>query len=152
MKLTVFTDYSLRVLVYLATRPERRATIAEIGAAYDISTNHLTKVVHHLGRRGWVRTIRGRGGGLALSGTPADIRIGSVIRDTEGLARPAECFAGAPGACAIASCCHLKGVLAEAAQAFYAVLDRYSLEDVSRNRDELGAVLHFQPRAAAHPA
>jgi len=149
LKLTVFTDYSLRVLVFLATRPERRATIAEIGAAYGISTNHLTKVVHHLGRRGWVRTVRGRGGGLALAGPPGDIRIGSVVRDTEGIAQPADCFAGDRGGCAIASCCRLRGVLAEAAQAFYSVLDRYTLEDVSRNRDDLAAVLHLRQPAVA---
>jgi Rrf2 family nitric oxide-sensitive transcriptional repressor len=149
MKLTVFTDYSLRVLMYLASRPEQRATIAEIGAAYGISTNHLTKVVHHLGTHGWVRTVRGRGGGLVLSRPAKEIRIGMVVRDTEGVAQPAHCFAADADPCAIASRCRLKGVLAEATKAFHAVLDRYTLEDVTRNRDELAAVLTFHRQAAA---
>jgi len=148
MKFTVFTDYSLRVLMYLASRPEQRSTVAEIGAAYGISTNHLTKVVHHLGLHGWVRTVRGRGGGLALSRPAKEIWIGKVVRDTEGLAQPAECFANDADRCAIASCCRLKGVLAEATKAFYAVLDRYTLEDVARNQDELIAILHFHRPAA----
>ena len=86
MKLTAFTDYSLRVLIYLAAEPERRATIAEISAAFDIKENHLTKVVHHLGKRGWVETVRGKGGGLMLARPARDIGIGRVVRDTEGAA------------------------------------------------------------------
>ncbi len=149
MKLTVFTDYSLRVLIYLAATPGRRATIAEICTAFDIKANHLTKVVHHLGKRGWVATVRGKGGGLTLA-MPADqIRIGEVVRDTEGQAVPAECFASEPSDCAIQHCCRLKGVLGEAVRAFYAVLDRYTLADISDNRQQLAAVLHFQPLAPA---
>ncbi|HEU6455227.1 MAG TPA: Rrf2 family transcriptional regulator, partial [Roseateles sp.] len=78
MKLTVFTDYSLRVLIYLAATPGRRATIAEICTAFDIKANHLTKVVHHLGKRGWVATVRGKGGGLTLAMAADQIRIGEV--------------------------------------------------------------------------
>ena len=149
MKLTVFTDYSLRVLIYLAADPGRRATISEICAAFDVKENHLTKVVHHLGRRGWVETTRGKGGGLLLAKPAEDIRIGSVVRDTEGQAMPAECFAAEESACAIASCCRLKGVLAEAVKAFYAVLDRYTLADITRNPRELAGILHFHRPASA---
>lgn len=149
MKLTAFTDYALRVLIYLAAQSGRRATIAEICAAFGVKENHLTKVVHHLGRRGWVETTRGKGGGLLLAKPAKDIRIGDVVRDTEGQAQPAECFSPEESHCCIAPVCQLKGVLAEAVQAFYAVLDRCSLADITRNQSELASVLHFHPRAAA---
>ena len=79
MKLTDFTDYSLRVLIYLAARPSRRTTIAEIAGAFDVSEHHLTKVVHFLGKQGWLATSRGKGGGLLLARPPGDISIGSVV-------------------------------------------------------------------------
>ncbi|HEX6704850.1 MAG TPA: Rrf2 family transcriptional regulator [Albitalea sp.] len=145
MKLTVFTDYSLRVLLYLAAEPSRRATIAEIAKTFDISESHLTKVVHLLGRQGWIDTVRGKGGGIVLAKAPHDIRIGKVVRDTEGAAVPAECFTEDGGHCAIGNCCELKSVLAEAVAAFYAVLDHYTLADISRNRRMLGKVLMLQP-------
>lgn len=141
MKLTGFTDYSLRVLVYLAARPSHRATIAEIAQAFDVSEHHLTKVVHLLGRQGWIDTVRGKGGGMLLARQPRDICIGAVVRDTEGASMPAECFAPDGGHCAISSCCRLKGVLGEAVNAFYAVLDQYSLADITRNGQVLGRVL-----------
>ena len=143
MKLTAFTDYSLRVLIYLAAEPGRRATIAEISAAFDISKNHLTKVVHFLGKQGWIETLRGKGGGMVLAIPAADICIGRVVRDTEGAAMPAECFAEEESNCAIVHCCRLKSVLAEAVKAFHAVLDNYSLADITRNRQALSGVLHF---------
>jgi Rrf2 family nitric oxide-sensitive transcriptional repressor len=149
MKLTAFTDYSLRVLIYLATEPDRRATVAEISAAFDIKTNHLTKVVHHLARCGWVATVRGKGGGLVLALPAEQISVGKVVRDTEGAALPAECFGPEKSHCAIAPSCRLKGVLAEAVDAFHAVLDRYTLADISRNRQALAAVLHLHRARAA---
>jgi len=141
MKLTGFTDYSLRVLVYLAARPSQRATIAEIAEAFEVSEHHLTKVVHLLGKQGWIDTLRGKGGGMLLAKQPHEICIGAVVRDTEGAAVPAECFAPDGGHCVISSCCRLKGVLGEAVDAFYAVLDRYTLADITRNRQVLGRVL-----------
>jgi Rrf2 family nitric oxide-sensitive transcriptional repressor len=141
MKLTHFTDYSLRVLIYLAADPTRRATIAEIAASFDISENHLVKVVHFLGRQGWIDTVRGKGGGILLAMPAEQVNVGRVVRDTEGAAMPAECFSEDGGHCAISSCCRLKGVLAEAVKAFYAVLDRYTLADIARNRLALGKVL-----------
>jgi len=144
MKLTSFTDYSLRVLIYLAADPMRRATIAEIAGAFDISEHHLVKVVHFLGKQGWIETVRGKGGGMLLA-RPADaICIGDVVRDTEGAAVPAECFSEDGGRCAIGGVCRLKGVLGEAVTAFYAVLDHYTLADISRNRQALGKVLMIQ--------
>jgi Rrf2 family nitric oxide-sensitive transcriptional repressor len=143
MNLTAFTDYSLRVLIFLAADPERRATISEISAAFEIKENHLAKVVHHLGKRGWVDTVRGRGGGLMLAKPADEIGVGQVVRDTDGQALPAECFAPEPSNCAIVNCCRLKGVLAEAVNAFYAVLDHYTLADIARNQAALSGILHF---------
>lgn len=140
MKLTSFTDYSLRVLLYLAAQPGRRGTIADIAQAYGISEHHLTKVVHSLGRQGWIETVRGKGGGMLLAKAPEQIRIGRVVRDTEGAAVPAECFT-ADGCCRIDGACKLKGVLAEAMKAFYAVLDEYTLADIARNGQVLAKVL-----------
>ena len=141
MKLTTFTDYSLRTLVYLAAQPQRRATIAEIAAAFDISEHHLTKVVHFLGKSGWLATVRGKGGGLSLAVPPEAIGIGDVVRRAEGADEPAECFSADGGHCAIAPVCGLRGVLAEAVEAFHAVLDRYTLADVVRNRQLLSRIL-----------
>jgi Rrf2 family nitric oxide-sensitive transcriptional repressor len=140
MKLTAFTDYSLRVLLYLAARPERRATIAEIAASYRVSEHHLTKVVHFLGRNGWLASVRGKGGGLALGKPPGDITVGSVVRQTEGQAI-AECFGEAGGKCSIAPVCRLRGVLGEALEAFYAVLDRHTLVTLAGNREQLAPIL-----------
>lgn len=140
MRLTTFTDYSLRVLMYLATDPDRRATIAEIAAAFDVSENHLMKVVHYLGKAGWLRNVRGRGGGLELARPPADIRVGAVIRDCE-TQLPAECFDRDSNRCVITGACRLRHVLSEAADGFYEVLDRYTLEDIAGNRRVLARIL-----------
>jgi Rrf2 family nitric oxide-sensitive transcriptional repressor len=143
MKLTTFTDYSLRVLIYLASAPDRRATIAEIAQAFDISENHLVKVVHLLGREGILLNTRGRGGGLALARAPKEINVGAIVRLAEGRAMPAECF-GDDNHCAIAPVCRLAGVLDEAVKAFHAVLDRYTLADLAHNRGRIASVLRIQ--------
>lgn len=150
MKLTSFTDYSLRVLIYLAAQPGRRATVAEIASVFEVSENHLTKVVHFLGKSGWLANVRGKGGGLGLAQEPQDIVIGHVVRHTEGIDMPAECFGEGHGRCRIERICHLRGVLQEAVEAFYAVLDRYTLADLAHNRVALSRVLFMQP--AAGPA
>jgi Rrf2 family nitric oxide-sensitive transcriptional repressor len=141
MKLTAFTDYSLRVLIYLATDTTRRATIAEIAKAFGISENHLVKVVHFLGKQGWIETVRGKGGGIQLAMLPMQVNVGQVVRGTEGAAMPAVCFGEDDDRCVIDGSCRLKGVLGEAVRAFYAVLDHYTLEDLSRNRLVLGKIL-----------
>jgi len=146
MKLTAFTDYSLRVLMYLAAAPAGRATIAEISEAFDISEHHLTKVVHFLGKKGWITTSRGRRGGMALARRPDDIVVGRVLRDTEGNAVPAACFDPAQTRCSIVSCCQLQSVLAEAVESFYAVLDRFTLADITRNKRVIASVLRMHRR------
>jgi len=133
MKLTTFTDYSLRVLIYLAVQPGQRATIAQVAQAFDVSENHLVKVVHFLGKQGWLANVRGKGGGDAV----------------------AECFGESGGDCHIAPNCRLRGVLGEAVTAFYAVLDRYTVEDLVNNRNQLARMLfidlHAQPKGAHRP-
>jgi Rrf2 family nitric oxide-sensitive transcriptional repressor len=141
MRLTTFTDYSLRVLIFLAVQPDRRTTIAEVADAFRISESHLTKVVHGLGKAGFLANVRGHGGGLQLAKQARDINVGAVVRATEGAAMPAECFDAESNECAITRVCRLRGVLAEAVRAFYAVLDRYSLEDLVSNRQPLGRIL-----------
>lgn len=154
MKLTTFTDYSLRVLIYLAAQPERRATIAEIATVFGVSEHHLTKVVHFLGQAGWLSNARGKGGGLALARAPELIGVGSVVRQTEGVDVVAECFEAGGGTCAITSVCRLRGVLGEALDAFYAVLDRHTVADLAGNHQALAKVLFLAPleRAPRVPA
>ena len=151
MKLTAFTDYSLRVLIYLAAQPQKRATIAEIAASFDVSENHLTKVVHLLGKSGWLANVRGKGGGLELAMPPELVGVGAVVRQTEGAAVVAECFSDEANHCAITRICRLRGVLGEAVEAFYTVLDRYTLADLVQNRQALAKVL-FIDRTPPTPA
>lgn len=151
MRLTRFTDYSLRVLIYLAAEPGRRATIAEIAGAFAVNVNHLTKVVHFLGRQGWLATLRGKGGGVGLAQAPQAIRVGEVVRRAEGADQTAECFDRATNTCAIARICRLHDVLQEAADAFHAVLDRTTLADLVSNRRALARVL-FVAAPVASPA
>jgi len=144
MHLTRFTDYSLRVLMYLALTRERLVTIEDIATAYDISQNHLMKVVHHLGRSGVVETVRGKGGGMRLALEPAQISLGRVVREAEGAEGPVECF-GEHDTCRITPHCRLAGVLGRAFQALYAELDRYSLADVVVNPKPLMGILNIVP-------
>jgi Rrf2 family nitric oxide-sensitive transcriptional repressor len=145
MKLTSFTDYSLRVLIYLAAVPNRRATIAEIANAFDASESHLMKVVHFLGQQGWLANVRGKGGGLELGMPIEQIVIGKVVRATEGIAVPAECFGLEPDKCAISKACRLRAVLRDAVNAFYQVLDEYTLADLVHNRNTLARMLRIEP-------
>ena len=142
MRLTTFTDYSLRVLIHVASAPEGRATIAQIARAFAISEHHLVKVVHRLGKAGFLANTRGHGGGLRLAQPASEIGVGRVLRATEGPDRLAECFDCAHNACALSGRCHLAGVLAEATRAFHEVLDRYTLEDLVRDRAPIVHILH----------
>ena len=151
MKLTAFTDYSLRVLIYLAAQPERRATIAEIAASFAVSEHHLTKVVHFLGKHGWLANVRGKGGGLSLAKAPDAINIGEVVCQTEGGAI-VECFGEGGGECRITGLCRLRGVLGEAVAAFHAVLRRYTLADLVSNREALAAIFFVDKAPARRPA
>ncbi len=130
MELTFFTDYSLRVLMYLGLRRCELSSISEIADDYGISANHLVKVVHGLARGGFVRTYRGKGGGVTLAREPQDINIGAVVRYTEGAFKPVECFRGVDNHCVVTEACRLAGVLQEACDSFLATLDRYSLGDL----------------------
>ncbi|HZO83506.1 MAG TPA: Rrf2 family transcriptional regulator [Candidatus Binataceae bacterium] len=136
MQLTYYTDYSLRVLMYLAIQRGRIANIPEIAERYAISRNHLVKVVHNLVRGGFVKSYRGKGGGIELARAPEKINIGEVVRYTEGPLRPVECFDAARNRCLIASICGLADVIEEACDAFLATLDRYTLADLVRRRAE----------------
>lgn len=145
MRLTVYSDYALRMLIYLAARADGLATIAEVARSYGISEHHLTKVAHQLGRLGYIATVRGKGGGLRLARPAGEIRLGEVVRQTEPDMALVPCFgtaeapAGAP--CPIVPACGLRGVLGEAMQAFLAVLDRYTLADLTRQRAGLRTLL-----------
>ena len=141
MQLTLYTDYSLRVLIYLGLNPRHMATITEIAESYRISRNHLVKVVHNLSTQGFVHTSRGRGGGLNLAKVPVDINIGNVVRHTEVNFHLVECFDQEHNSCPITAACALKGGLYEAQHAFLAVLDRYTLADVLQNPEWLRSVL-----------
>ena len=142
MRLTVYTDYSLRMLMCLAVKQGNRATIAEVAAAYGISKAHLTKVAHQLGLAGYVVTARGKGGGLGLAQPAKAIRLGDVVRRTEPDMALVPCFEPVHGPCPIVPACGLRNALYEARQAFLAVLDRYSLEDLVHRRAELASLLH----------
>jgi Rrf2 family nitric oxide-sensitive transcriptional repressor len=142
VQLTRYSDYSLRVLIYLALEPERLVTIEDIARSYDISKAHLMKVVHELGLRGYVETVRGRGGGLRLARRPEEINVGEVVRSTEGNMDLVECFDPASSQCAIAPACGLRSVLHDALAAFLSVLDRSTLADlVVRRRKPLTRLL-----------
>jgi Rrf2 family nitric oxide-sensitive transcriptional repressor len=137
MRLTRFTDYSLRVLMYLAARRGDHATIAEIAAAFAISESHLTKVVHFLGKRGLLSNTRGRGGGVELGRPPDRINIGALVRAAEADTALVECFDPRTNQCVIAPVCGLRSVLGEALEALYATLDGYTLEDITHNKRPL---------------
>ncbi len=130
MQLTQFTDFSLRVLIYLARLPEPgQATINEIAEFHKISRNHLVKVVNNLSNQGFVQTTRGKGGGLKLGRPPHTIGIGEVVRVTEPTMDLVECFNLKTNQCCIARGCALKAELYEARRAFMMVLDKYTLAD-----------------------
>ena len=129
MHITRYTDYSLRVLIYLAAEGDRLATIQEIADSYDISKNHLMKVVHQLNKKGSIETIRGKKGGMRLHMAPQDINIGILVRETEQDLSIVECFSS-KNACKITPVCGLKSMFGEALKAFLEVLDRYTLADV----------------------
>lgn len=129
MRLTGYTDYSLRVLMYLGARPERLASVAEISRAYGVSQNHLMKVVNGLGKLGYVASSRGRAGGIRLAKPADQISVGQVVRETEDGFDLADCQR-----CVISSACGFSSVLDEALAAFLAVLDKYTLADLLARR------------------
>lgn len=141
MQLTFYTDYSLRVLMYLAVNRHRLVNISEIADRYAISRNHLVKVVHNLARGGFIKSYRGKGGGIELAREPAHINIGEVVRYTEGPPRPVECFDAEKNRCIISGACGLAEVIDEACDSFFATLDRYTLSDLLKRRVRLANIL-----------
>jgi len=146
MRLTTFTDYSLRVLIYLGTRGDQRAAVGEIADAYGISKNHLMKVILFLADEGYVATTRGKGGGVQLTRDPGRIRIGEVVRRSEAGSVLVECFSRDDSDCRIERSCLLRGVFQKAVQAFYAVLDTYTLADLLVNHTKLEHLLQISPK------
>ena len=141
MRLTLYSDYALRVLMYLAVKEDGLATIDEIAKSYSISRNHLMKVVHQLGVAGYIETVRGRGGGLRLAKQVEAIGLGEVVRYTEPDMAIASCFKPVDAACAIRQCCVLRRALEKAHDAFVEVLDAYTLSDLVRPRGRMLGML-----------
>jgi len=137
MRLTDYTDYSLRTLIYLGLNRDQLVTIQDIADAYGISKSHLMKVVHQLGLAGLVETIRGRSGGLRLGMEPENINIGTVVRRTEPDFTMAECFDHQINECILSPSCGLQDVLRQATNAYLAVLDGVTLADLLRNSGSL---------------
>lgn len=141
MRLTTFSDYSLRVLMYLGVHEGRLATVGEIAAAYRVSDHHLVKVVHLLAQLGYVETLRGKGGGMRLARPPHKIGLGEVLRGTEDDLSLVECFDAQASECRIEPACLLKGIVGRAMDAFFAVLDRHTLADLLGTRSKLAKIL-----------
>lgn len=138
----MYTDFSLRVLIYLGTKEKNElSTIQAISDAYNISKNHLMKVTHELGKLGYIETIRGRGGGIRLAKEPEDINIGQVVRHTEDDFHLVECFDCKTNTCVISPVCGLKGALNRALFAYLKVLDEYTLADFLHQKHKLANLL-----------
>ena len=142
MRLTIFTDYTLRVLIYLGVRQDeaRLATIGDIASAYRISENHLMKIVHHLAKQGYVETTRGKGGGMRLARSPEQINVGEVVRGAEEDLAIVECFQERAPICPILPECALRGIFEDAMRAFLEVLDRRTLADLIQPREKLARI------------
>jgi Rrf2 family nitric oxide-sensitive transcriptional repressor len=144
VRLTVQTDYALRLLMYLALNEPASATIGQVALSLRVSRNHLMKIVHRLGLGGFLRTLRGKSGGLRLARPSGDISLGDVVRYTESDMALVPCFAPAGTACAFFPQCALRQALDGALAAFLQVLDRYSVADLTSNRAGLRALLAME--------
>jgi len=147
MRLTRFTDFALRVLIYLGLRPGEWVTIRCISDAYGISRNHLMKVVSQLTRAGYLVAQRGPGGGIQLARPPGEINLGDVIRDTEEDLVMVECFSE-DGQCVITPACRLKKVIGQALDAYLDTVQHFTLADLIEPTDALAEILHIPPEAA----
>jgi Rrf2 family transcriptional regulator, nitric oxide-sensitive transcriptional repressor len=141
MKLSAYSDYAIRVLMQTALRSPQRVTVAEVALTFGISRHHLVKVVHDLGRHGYLATQRGIGGGFTLARVPEDIRLGDIVRLGEESETVIDCLDGENHLCRLLPVCRLKGVLDEAAAAFFAVMDRYTLADIVKQRPKMKIAL-----------
>jgi Rrf2 family nitric oxide-sensitive transcriptional repressor len=141
MRLTRFTDNSLRTLIYLSLNDGRGVTISEIAKNCDIPKNHLMKVVHSLAKSGFVMTARGRNGGVRLAKLASEIKVGNIVRVMEGRLEVIKCF---EPRCPIVNVCKLRSALSEASAAFLAVLDNYSIEDLVKEDVSLRNLLKIK--------
>ena len=141
LRLTAFSNFALRVLMYAALKGNGPSAVPEIARAYGISYDHLKKAAAELCRRGYLETVRGRNGGVRLAKDPGEIRIGEVIRQTEGDTVLVECFNPATNTCPLLTACQLRVALQEALAAFFAVLDRYTLADLVHAPEQLTPLL-----------
>ncbi len=148
MRLTLHTDYALRMLIYAATRPDRSCTVNDVAEAYGLSRNHLLKVAQTLREHGFIETVRGRSGGIRLEREAETIGIGALVRLIEEDLSLVECMQAQGGQCVISPCCELKSMFSEALGAWLAVLDKYTLADIVRNRRHLGFLLGIETIAA----
>lgn len=145
MQLTQYTDYSLRVLIYLGQKKQGElATITEIADFYGISRNHLVKVVHNLATTGFIKTLRGKYGGMQLARPAAEIGIGEVVRKTEPNFDIAECFNIINHSCVISNICSLKTILDEARSKFIQTLDRYTIADTLTQQNDLSEMINIK--------
>jgi Rrf2 family nitric oxide-sensitive transcriptional repressor len=149
MRLTTYTDYTLRALLHMGAHRDRLVTIQEIAELHHISKNHMMKVVHRLGLSGLVETVRGRNGGLRLAREPSEINIGQVVRASESDFYMAECFDPEGTPCALVGNCLLKNVLSEATASYLKVLDSQTLADLLPEPRPTSAPLTFHRKPVA---
>jgi Rrf2 family nitric oxide-sensitive transcriptional repressor len=152
MRLTLQTDYALRVLMYVGLKRDELTTVAEIVRRFGISEGHVMKVVHRLAQLGYLQTLRGKNGGIRLARKPGAITAGAVVRDVEPELGVLGCLQGRSGFCRIEECCVLRRALREATNAFLATLDRYTLTDLMEPRQALSRLLQISATAGEDPA
>ncbi|MBB1318463.1 Rrf2 family transcriptional regulator [Shewanella sp. SR43-4] len=140
MQLTRYTDFGIRILMYLAVQSERETLfrIAEVTSVFDLSSNHVAKIIHQLGKMGYLQTVRGKSGGFRLAKPADEVLIGQLVRDLEHSLAPIDCESPY---CRFTPICRLKGVLAQAVSAYLVVLDQYTLADIVANKSEILATL-----------
>jgi len=144
MRMTLHSDYALRMLMMLGIRDGDPVTVQQVAESYGLSRNHLLKVALKLRNLSVITATRGRAGGIALARRPEDINIGAIIRATEDDFAMVECMKTDGGTCLLTPVCRLKGVVREALQAYLAVFDKYSLADLIQNKDALGLLLQME--------
>ena len=149
LRLTQFSNFSIRVLMYAALKGNAPSAVPEIARAYGVSYDHLKKAAAELCQRGYLETVRGRNGGVRLAKDPGEIRIGDVIRQTEGDVILVECFDPTTNTCPLIVACQLRVALQEALAAFFDVLDRYTLADLIRYPEQLSPLLGLERNGGA---
>ena len=149
MRLTLHTDYALRMLVYLAINRNRPTRVADVAQRYRISSTHLQTVALHLGKLGYITCLRGRTGGIALARRPQDINLGQIVRQLEDHFALVECMQQNGGGCVISPACRLKGIVGKALEAFFSVFDAYTLADIAGNSTMLTELLSLESGSSA---